>query len=184
MGLAYANPPFSLLAKVLTKIAYEGGRVVMCTPDWGCSGEHNYWRRMLVRMTVARVQLPDGPIYVPEDSDPAMQAPEWASFLSIADGSLNHVPLCDLDQVLLKEVMAENRGLTLSDLKNRSSEHLSATLTGCESPDGYLEPATVKEGKQHCARPQKVFLVIIKVCSKHANCCPLNIMDGRCYRQL
>ena len=34
MGLAYANPPSSLLAKVLTKIAYEGGRVVMCTPDW------------------------------------------------------------------------------------------------------------------------------------------------------
>ena len=33
MGLAYANPPFSLLAKVLTSIAYEGGRVVMCTPD-------------------------------------------------------------------------------------------------------------------------------------------------------
>ena len=33
MGLAYANPPFSLLPKVLTKIAYEGGRAVMCTPD-------------------------------------------------------------------------------------------------------------------------------------------------------
>ena len=47
--------------------------------------------------------------------------------------------------MLLKEVMAENRGLTLSDLKNRSPEHLSATLTGCESPDGYLEPAAVKE---------------------------------------
>ena len=42
MGLAYANPPFSLLAKVLTKIAHEGGMVVMCTPDWGCSGEHAY----------------------------------------------------------------------------------------------------------------------------------------------
>ena len=74
-----------------------------------------------------------------------MQAPEWASFLTIVDGSLNPVPLCDLDQVLLKEVMAENRGLTLSDLKNRSPEHLSATLTGCESPDGYLQPAAVKE---------------------------------------
>ena len=47
MGLAYANPPLSLLAKVLTKIAYEGGRVVICTPDWSCSGEHAYWRRML-----------------------------------------------------------------------------------------------------------------------------------------
>ena len=145
MGLAYANPLFSLLAKVLTKIAYEGGRVVMCTPDWGCSGEHAYWRRMLDRMTLGRVQLPHGPIHVPEDSDTAMQAPEWASFLSMVDGSLNPVPLCDLDQVLLKEVMAEIRGLTPSDLKNRSPEHLPATLTGCESPDDYLEPAAVKE---------------------------------------
>ena len=144
MGLAYANPPFSLLAKVLTKIAYEEGRVVMCTPDWGCSGEHAYWRRMLDRMTVARVQLPDGPIFVPEDSHTAMQAPEWANFLSIVDGSLNLEPLCDLDQVLLKEVMAQNRSLTLSDLKNRYPEHLSATLTGCDSPHGYLKPAAVK----------------------------------------
>ena len=74
-----------------------------------------------------------------------MQAPELASFLSIVDKYLYPVPLCDLDQVLLKEVMAENRGLTLSDLKNRSPEHLCATLTGCESPDDYLEPAAVKE---------------------------------------
>ena len=96
-------------------------------------------------MTLGRVQLPDGPIYVPEDSDTAVQAPEWASFLSIVDGSLNPVPLCDLDQVLLKEVIAENRGLTLSDLKKRSPEHLSAALTGCESPDEDLQPAAVKE---------------------------------------
>ena len=145
MRLAYANPPFSLLAKVLTKIAYEGGRVGMCTPDWGCSGEQAYWRRMLDRMTVGRVQLPDSLIYVPEDSDTAMQARECASFLSTADGSLNAVHLCDLDQVLLKEVMAKNRGLTLSDLKYRSPEHLSATLTGCECPEGYLQPAAVEE---------------------------------------
>ena len=100
---------------------------------------------MLDRMTVGRVQLPDDPIFVPENSDAAMQAPEWASFLSIVDGSLNHVPLCDLDLVLLKGPMAEDRGLTSSDLKKRSPEHLSATTTGCESPDGYLEPAAVKE---------------------------------------
>ena len=96
-------------------------------------------------MTVGRGPPPDGPIYVPEEPDKAMQAPEWSSFLSIVDGSLSPVPLCDLDHVLLKEVMAENRGLTLLDLKNRSPEHLSASLTGCESPDRYLEPAAVKE---------------------------------------
>ena len=100
---------------------------------------------MLDRITVGRVQLPDGPIYVPEDSDTAMQAPEWASFLSIVDGSLNPLPLCDLDQVLLKEVMAKNRGSTLFDLKKRCPEHLSAKLTGCESHDDDLEPAAVKE---------------------------------------
>ena len=72
---------------------------------------------MLDQMTVGRVQLPDGPSYVPEESDTAMQAPEWASFLSIVDGSLNRLPLCDQEYVLLKEVMAENCGLTLSDLK-------------------------------------------------------------------
>ena len=144
MGLAYANPPSSLFPNVLTTIAYEGGRVLMCTPDWGCSGEHAYWRQLLDRMTVRRVQLAYGPIHVPEDSDTAMQAPEWASFLSIVDGSLNPVPLCDLDQVPLKEVIAESRALTLSDLKKRSPEHPSATLTGSESPDDDLEPAVVK----------------------------------------
>ena len=33
MRLCYANPPFSQLAKVLTKIALEGARMVLCTPD-------------------------------------------------------------------------------------------------------------------------------------------------------
>ena len=117
----------------------------MCTPHWGCSGEHAHWRRLLNQMTLGRVQLPDDPIYVPEDSDTAMQAPEWASFLSMVDGSLNLVPLCGLDQVLLKEFISQNRGLALSDLKKGSPEHLSATLTGCKSPDNDPEPAAVKE---------------------------------------
>ena len=36
-----------------------------------------------------------------------MKAPEWTIFLSIVDGSLNLVPLYDLDQVLPKKVMTE-----------------------------------------------------------------------------
>ena len=46
---------------------------------------------------MGRVQVPNGPIYVLEDSDETMQAREWASYLSIVDGALNHVPLLDLD---------------------------------------------------------------------------------------
>ena len=59
MGLCYANPPFSQHSKVLTKVALEGARVVLCTPDWGTTGEHAYWRRLLDRMTVGRTELPD-----------------------------------------------------------------------------------------------------------------------------
>ena len=117
MRLCYFNPPFSQLPKVLTKIALEEARVVLCIPDWGTTGEQPYWRRLLDRVTARRAELPNGPIYVLEDSQDTMPAPEWGSFLSIVDGSLNSVPVSDLDQVVLKELMAENRGLTLLDLK-------------------------------------------------------------------
>ena len=40
MGACYSNPPFSQLAKVLTKIALQGLRVGPCTLDWGIAGEH------------------------------------------------------------------------------------------------------------------------------------------------
>ena len=64
-----------------------------------------------------------------------MPAPECGSFLSIVDGSPNPVPVSDLDQVVLKVLMAENRGLTLLHLKKRS-EYSSVTTTSGESSDG------------------------------------------------
>ena len=68
------------------------------------------------------MQLPNGPIYVPEDSDETMQTLEWASYLSIVDGAPNPVRLCDLDQPMLKEVMAENRG-PVSKIPNKYVVH-------------------------------------------------------------
>ena len=83
-------------------------------------------------MTVGRTELSNGPIYLPEDSQETMPAPEWGSFLSIVDGSLDPIPVSDLDLVVLKELMAENRVLTLLDLKKRS-QYSSVTTTngGC-----------------------------------------------------
>ena len=140
MGLCFANLAFSQLAKVLTKIVLEGARVVLCSPDWGTTGEHSYWRRLLDCMTVGRTEPPDGPIYVPEDSRETMPAPEWGRFLSIVVRSLNPVPVSDLDQVVLKELMAENRGLTLLDLK-KTSEYSSVTTTSGECSDEQETPA-------------------------------------------
>ena len=58
MGLCCANPPLSRLAKVLTKFALEGARVVLGTYDWGTAGEQAYWRRLLYRMMVAERNSP------------------------------------------------------------------------------------------------------------------------------
>ena len=104
--------------------------MVLCTPVLGTTGEQAYWRRLLERMTVGRTELPNGPIYVREDSQKTMPAPEWCSFLSIVNGSLNPVPASDLDQVVLKEWMAENRGLTLLDLKKRSEYCCVTAMSG------------------------------------------------------
>ena len=114
--------------------------MVLCTPDWGTTSEHAYWRRLLDRMTVGRTELPNIPIYVPEDSQETMPAPEWGSFLSIVDGAPDPVPVSDLDQVVLKELMAENKGLTLHDLKKRS-EYSSVPTTSGECPDEPKTPA-------------------------------------------
>ena len=104
--------------------------MILCTPDWGDTGKHAYWRRLLDGITVPRTELPNSPIYVPEDSHETMPAPEWGSLLSIVDCSLNPVPVSDLDQVVLRELMAENKGLTLRDLKKRSDYSSVPTTSG------------------------------------------------------
>ena len=98
--------------------------MLLCTPEWGTTGKNVYWRRPLDRITVGRTELPNDQTWVPEDSQKTTLAPEWASFLSIGGGSQNPVPVSDLDQVVLKELMAENRGLTLTDLKKISEYSL------------------------------------------------------------
>ena len=114
--------------------------MVLCTPDWGTTGDHDYWRQLVDRMGVRRTELPYGPIYVPEDSQETMPAPEWGSILSIVDGSPNPVPASDVNQEVLKDLMAENRGPTLVDLKKRS-EYSSVTTTSGECSDERETPA-------------------------------------------
>ena len=64
--------------------------------------------RSLDRMTVGRTERCNGPNDDPEDSQEIIPAPEWSSFLSIGDLSLNPIPVTDLYQEVLKEMMAEN----------------------------------------------------------------------------
>ena len=55
-GTAYGNPRFSELGKVLTKVALERSRMVLCSPDLGAHGGNEYWRNLLDRLTITSVR--------------------------------------------------------------------------------------------------------------------------------
>ena len=118
-GMAYRNPRFSELGNVLTKVALQPSRMVLCSPDWGAHGGNEYWRTLLDRLTITSVQLLDEAIYVPLGRKTPIRKPAWGSMLSVVDGSLTSIPLEDLDSTLVQTIQRESDGLALGDLKDR-----------------------------------------------------------------
>ena len=81
-GMAYGNPRFSELEEVLTKVALERSRMVLCSADWGAHGGSKYWRTLLDKLTLTCIQLPDDAIYVPLGRKTLIGKPGWGSMLS------------------------------------------------------------------------------------------------------
>ena len=50
-GMAYGNPRFSELGKVLTKVALERSRMVLCSPDRAAHGGNEYPRTLLDKLS-------------------------------------------------------------------------------------------------------------------------------------
>ena len=78
-GMAYGDPKFSELGKVLTKLALERSRMVLCSPDWGAHGGNEYWGTLLDKLTLTSIQLPDDAIYVPLGRKTPIGKPGWGS---------------------------------------------------------------------------------------------------------
>ena len=117
--MAYGNPRYSELGKVLTKVALERSRMVLCSPDWGAHGGKEYWRTLLDKLTLTSIQLPDDAIYVPLGRKTPIGKPRWGSMLSVVDGSLAPVPWEDLDSAMVQEIQRESSGFALDVLKNQ-----------------------------------------------------------------
>ena len=118
-GMAYGNPRFSELGKVLTKVAPERSRMVPRSPDWGTHGGNEYWRTILDRLTITSVRLPDEAIHVPLGRKTPMGKPGWGIMLSVVDGSLASIRWEDLDPTLVQTIERESDGLALDDLKDQ-----------------------------------------------------------------
>ena len=117
--MAYGNPRFSELGNMLTKVALERSRMVLCSPDWGAHGGNEYWRNLLDRLTISSVRLPDEAIYVPLGRKTPIGKPGWGSMLSVVDGGVTSIPWEDLDPTLVQAIQRESDGLALGDLKDR-----------------------------------------------------------------
>ena len=118
-GIAYGNPRFSELGKVLTKVALKRSRKVLCSPDWGAHGGNEYWRNLLDRLTISCVRLPDEAIYVPLGRKTPIRKPGWGSMHSVVDGGLTSIHWEDLDTTLVQAIQRESDGLALDDVKDR-----------------------------------------------------------------
>ena len=116
--MAYGNPRFSELGKVLTKVALERSRMVLCSPDSGAHEGNEYWRTLLDKLTLTSIQLPADAIYVPLGRKTPIGKTGWGSMLSVADGSLAPVPSEDLASAMVQETQRESSGVTLDVLKN------------------------------------------------------------------
>ena len=55
--MAYGNPRIGELGKVLTNVALERSRMVLCSPDWGAHGGNEYWRNLLYSVGKADAHL-------------------------------------------------------------------------------------------------------------------------------
>ena len=132
--MAYGNPRFSELGKVLTKVALERFRMVLCSLYWGAHGRNEYWRTLLDRLTITSVQLPDEGIYVPLGRKTPIGKPGWGSMLSVVDSSLTSISWEDLDSTLVQTIQRESDGLALGDLKDplRPGDAIEATPGGDE----------------------------------------------------
>ena len=116
-GMAYGNQGFSELGTVLTKVALERSRMVLCSQDWAAHWGNEYWRTLLDKLTLTSIQLPDDAIYVPLGRKTPIGKLGWGSMLSVVEGGLAPVPWEDLDPAMVQEIQRESSGYTLDVLK-------------------------------------------------------------------
>ena len=163
-GMAYGNPRFSELGKVLTMVALEHSRMVLCPPNWAAHGGNEYWRTLLDKLTLTSSQLPDDAIYVPLGRKTPIWKPGWGSMLRVVDGTLAPVPWEDLNSAMVEEIQRDSSGFDLDVLANHlrprdavetisgGDEYVVSDTVAPNSPCRVSNPDVVSEyGLSHAA---------------------------------
>ena len=135
LGLTWANPPFSQIHQVLTKVALEETDMVLLTPDWGRSKMDQKWCTLLAKLTVRQVTLPnDSPLYIPENATSPLPKPRWGSTVSFISGRIRPVPREELCPRIVKSLLKKNCGRGREEL----DEWIHKNIPTFTAPEGTL----------------------------------------------
>ena len=97
----WANPPFSQLDKVLTKVALEPCKMILVTPNWPGSK----WMRILDKVAMKQSFVPpETPLYKRDSQKKALPPPPWETVVSVIDTSTARPAIDELDPKVVKYV--------------------------------------------------------------------------------
>ena len=125
----WANPPFSQLSKVVTKVCLEPTRLILVHPDW----VDQYWSPLLREITVSRVQISSGtPIYVSDRTKKPLPSPLWNTQVSLVNTEVKNVSPEKLDPKLVRWLQRTSKNCGFEDLQGEMKKYPKADLTTVE----------------------------------------------------
>jgi len=105
--ILWANPPWSQLYRVLTKIILDRAKVVLVTPFW----PNTYWHRLLEKITSRCGRIQQGKACYLGDWDKVpLPSPPWETKISLVDGSLWEEDTLVLDPKVVSWIQRKNKG--------------------------------------------------------------------------
>jgi hypothetical protein len=116
----WANPPFSSLDKVVTKLCLESTRMILVHPNW----QNQYFSRLLDSITVKRVMVCHGtPVYVADKCKKALPAPAWDTIVSVVDTFQCQVPSELLDPKIVRWLQRTSKNWGMAELKHEMKKY-------------------------------------------------------------
>ena len=110
-----ANPPFSQLPKVVSKICLEPCRMVLVTPVW----KSEKWYQILEKIAIQQVFVEeDTPLYQSDDRK-ILPSPKWQTVVSLIDTTKRNVPFSSLEPIPVKFVQGKTQGWGRENLNSK-----------------------------------------------------------------
>ena len=152
-NVLWANPPFSQLERVITKLVHEPCKLVLVTPNW----PGRPWRRILDKIAVVQYKVPAGePLYETDRDKKPLPAPFWETIISFIDTFHFSAPENECDLSTLKWVIKTGKDLGQNDLIQRVAKYpwtKGEVTMEFTSPETGNAPNSETENLPPCLKP-------------------------------